>query len=178
MKKIFKIFLVLLSFSASAQQQQEKFSFYVQGGYMSSGYIKESALKEIVSAKETQHHKCIILNAGFLFRISDKWRIGPAFTYDHFGTKHRSVEFSNLSYMIRTDRIWKETKSFSLYSGLSLGIKKVRRFDDEIETARYHRPACQLYLLGVEFRSGHFSIDANAGYGVSGILNIGARYRF
>ncbi|MGH2553498.1 MAG: hypothetical protein ACRDEB_07265, partial [Chitinophagaceae bacterium] len=133
MKK--NIFLLAIFFPvALLAQTSKKISFYVQGGYMSSGFIKESALKDFVSAKETSHHKCIILNAGFLVRVSEKWRIGPAFTYDHFGAKHRSVEFSNLSYMIRTDRIWKENRNFLLYSGLSLGIKKVRRFDDEIET--------------------------------------------
>lgn len=108
--------LLLILSMISYGQQQGKLSFYAQGGYKSSGYIKESAHNEIASAKETAHHKCIVLNAGFLVNIADKWRIGPAFTYDHFGTKHRSVEFSNLSYMLRCDRTWKAAKTYSLYS--------------------------------------------------------------
>jgi hypothetical protein len=178
MKITILVFGILLSLSASAQHHSGKFFFYIQGGYKSSGYINESGHKEIVSAKETQHHKCIIFNAGFLVRVSDKWRTGPAFTYDHFGTKHRSVEFSNLSYMLRCDRIWKENKSFLIYSGLSLGTKKIRKFEEEKEVIRRTNLAYQVYLAGVEIKMGHLMIDANAGYGVSGILNLGLTYRF
>lgn len=170
--------LLLILSMISYGQQQGKLSFYAQGGYKSSGYIKESAHNEIASAKETAHHKCIVLNAGFLVNIADKWRIGPAFTYDHFGTKHRSVEFSNLSYMLRCDRTWKAAKTYSLYSGVSLGIRKVRRFDDEVETGRNATLGYHVYLIGAELKFGPFAIDANAGYGVSGILNFGLKYRY
>lgn len=176
-KKICLSFLLIVSM-ISYGQQREKFYFYAQGGYKSSGYIKESAQHEIVSAKETAHHKCIVLNAGFLMKAGQNWRIGSAFTYDHFGTKHRSVEFSNLSYMLRCDRVWKKTKSYSLYSGLSLGAKKVRRFEEETETAKYVNPAYQVYLAGIDLKLSRFMIDVNAGYGVSGILNCGLKYQF
>lgn len=178
MKTMILVFAVLLSLAVPAQQRQGRYSFYIQGGYKSSGYIRESGQKEIVSETETNHHKCIIFNAGFLVNLSEKWRIGPAFTYDHFGTKHRSVEFSNLSYMLRCDRIWKEAKHYSFYSGLSLGVRKIRRFEDEIEMERQVLPAYQVYLLGAEYKIGRFHIDINAGYGVSGILNAGIKYRF
>lgn len=145
---------------------------------MSSGYINESGQKEIVSAKETQHHKCIIFNAGFLVKISEKYRIGPAFTYDHFGTKHRSVEYSNLSYMMRCDRIWKETKNISFYSGLSLGVRIIRKFEEEIEVESHIKPAYQVYLAGIDLKIKRLLIDVNTGYGVSGILNAGLKYRF
>mgnify|MGYP001603958474 FL=1 len=176
-KKICLSFLLIVSM-ISYGQQQRKFSFYVQGGYKSSCYIKESAHNEIASAKETSHHKCIVLNAGFLIKLGPKWRIGPAFTYDHFGTKHRSVEFSNLSYMLRCDRIWKETKTYSLYSGCSFGAKKVRQFEDETEMAKYVNPAYQVYLAGIDLKLNRFLIDVNAGYGVAGVLNVGLKYRF
>jgi len=133
MKKIIIAILILLALSVPAQQRPGKYFFYVQGGYRSSGYIKEAGQKEIVSESETHHHRCIIFNAGFLVRISEKWRTGLAFTYDHFGTKHRSVEYSNLSYMLRCDRIWKETKKILFYSGLSLGVRKIRKFEEEKE---------------------------------------------
>ena len=152
--------------------------FYIHGGYRSSGYIKESWQKEIVSETETHRHKCIILNAGFLVRIAEKWRTGLAFTYDHFGAKHRSVEYSNLSYMLRCDRIWKETKNFFFYSGLSLGARKIRRFEEETEMESRVTPAYQVYLMGADLKIGRLLIDVNAGYGVSGILNAGLKYRF
>jgi hypothetical protein len=178
MKKLFIAFVILLPLAVPAQQRPGKYLFYIQGGYMSAGYIKESRQKDIVSEKETQHHKCIIFSAGFLVSLSEKWRIGPAFTYDHFGTKHRSVEYSNLSYMMRCDRIWKATKKYSFYSGLSLGVRKVRRFDDEIETERHLSTAYQVYLLGTDLKINRFLIGVNVGYGVSGILNVGLKYRF
>jgi hypothetical protein len=178
MNKLIIAFVILLPLSVPAQQRPGKYLFYIQGGYMSSGYIKESGQKEIVSETETQHHKCIIFNAGLLVSLSEKWRIGPAFTYDHFGTKHRSVEHSNLSYMMRCDRIWKATKKYSFYSGLSLGARKIRRFEDETETESHLSTAYQVYLLGADFKIDRFLIDVNSGYGVSGILNIGLKYRF
>ncbi len=178
MKKIILALMILLPLSLTAQQSRGKYFFYIQGGYKSSGYIKESRQKEIVSETETHHHRCIIFSAGFLLRLSEKWRIGPAFTYDHFGTKHRSVEYSNLSYMIRSDRIWKETKKYSFYSGLSLGVRKIRRFEEETEMEKRVVLAYQVYLLGAEYKIGRFQIDINAGYGVSGILNAGIKYRF
>ena len=113
-----------------------------------------------------------------MVRVSEKWRTGFAFTYDHFGTKHRSVEYSNLSYMLRFDRIWKESKTFLFYSGLSVGARKIRRFDEEIETERHVAPAYQVYLMGADLKIGHLMIDANVGYGVSGLLNLGLKYHF
>jgi hypothetical protein len=178
MKKLIIAFIILLPMSVPAQQQPGKYFFYVQGGFMSSGYIKEAGQKEIISKTETHHHRCIIFNAGFLVRVSEKWRTGPAFTYDHFGTKHRSVEYSNISYMMRCDRIWKETKKFLFYSGLSLGVRKIRKFEEEKEVTRRTNLAYQVYLAGVDFKINRFMIDVNAGYGVSGILNAGLKYRF
>ncbi len=178
MKKIIFAIVILLPLSVLAQQRPGKYFFYVQSGYMSSGYIKESGQKEIVSKTETHQHKCIIFNAGFLVKISEKWRTGPAFTYDHFGSKHRSVEYSNISYMIRCDRIWKETKKFLFYSGLSLGGRKTRKFEEEKEVESQIKPDYQVCLLGADFKSGRFLIDINIGYGVSGILNAGLKYRF
>ncbi|HMK26941.1 MAG TPA: hypothetical protein VK483_13000 [Chitinophagaceae bacterium] len=178
MKKLVLVFVILLPVLLLAQQRPGKYLFYIQGGYMSSGYIKESRQKEIVSEKETQHHKCIIFSAGFMINLSEKWRIGPAFTYDHFGTKHRSVEYSNLSYMLRCDKIWKATKKYSFYSGLSLGARKIRRFEDETETESHVSMAYQVYLLGADLKIDRFLIDVNVGYGVAGILNVGLKYRF
>ena len=169
--------MMLLSVVATAQKTKKVF-FYVQGGYMSSGYIKAHDHKEIISEMEKDHHKCIILNAGIQATISERWRAGLAFTYDHFGTKHRSVEYSNISYMIRGDRIWKETKNYLLYSGFSLGLRKIREFEEEIEVDRRLTPGYQVYLAGAELKINKFMIDINAGYGVSGILNAGIKYRF
>jgi hypothetical protein len=179
MKPVIFFCACLLHIAISAQQREKKFSFYVQGGYMSSLYIKEANQSSLTSEKETRHHKCIIFNTGVQFYISEKWRIGPSFTYDHFGAKHRSVEYSNLSYMIRCDRIWKETKKCSLYSGLMIGVRKTRRFEDEAEVERRVSPCYQIYLIGAECKMiKGLSFDINAGWGVSGILSIGAKYWF
>ena len=178
MKKLIIAITFLLSIKLSAQQHSGRISFFYQPGYMSSGFIIKSGQNEIATAKETQPHKCIIFNAGFLMRISEKWRMGPAFTYDHFGTKKRSGEYSNLSFMLRSDRIWKEGKTYLFYSGLSLGAKKIRQFEDEIEIKSNVAPAFQVYLIGAEFKVSRFSFDVNAGWGVGGILGAGVKYRF
>jgi hypothetical protein len=178
MKKLIIAISFLLPITLSAQQQSGKISFFYQAGYMSSGFITKSGQNKIATTTETQPHKCIIFNVGFLMRLSEKWRIGPAFTYDHFGTKQRSGEYSNLSFMVRSDRIWKETKTYLFYSGLSSGVKKIRQFEDEIEIASHVTPAFQFYLIGAEFKVNRFSFDANAGWGVAGILCAGVKYRF
>ena len=179
MKKIILVFLYFLPTMLLAQKLTRKYSFYIQGGYLSSGYIKESAQKKIVSALETQHHKYIILNAGFQVHLSEKWRTGLVFTYDHFGTKKRSVEYSNLCYMFRCDRIWIKTKKYSCYSGLSFGIRKIRQFENEVEIERKVNPGYQIYLMGTDFKlADRLFFDINAGWGVSGILNVGLKYSF
>jgi hypothetical protein len=121
MKKIIFAFVYLLPIVVTAQQRSGKYFVYAQGGYLSSLYVHEAMQKTIVSEAETRNHKCIILNAGLQLLISKIWRVGLAFTYDHFGTKYRSVEYSALSYLFRCDRIWRETKKSILYSGLPLG---------------------------------------------------------
>lgn len=178
MKKIIIALAFLLPFTLTAQQHSGKISFFYQAGYLSAGYINKSGQNEIATMKEAQPHKCIIFNVGFLMRLSEKWRMGPAFTYDHFGTKQRTGEHSNLSYMVRSDRIWKETKTYLFYSGLSLGVRKIRRFEDKTEIESSLIPAFQVYLMGVEFKVARFSFDVNAGWGVAGILDAGVKYRF
>ena len=133
MKKLIIAISFLSPITLLAQQQSGRISFFYQPGYMSSGFITKTRQNEIATAKETQPHKCIIFNVGFLMRLSETWRIGPAFTYDHIGTKLRSGEYSSLSFMLRCDRIWKETKTYLFYSGLSFGVKKIRQFEDEIK---------------------------------------------
>jgi hypothetical protein len=179
MKPVIFFCACLLHIAISAQQPKKKISFYVQGGYMSSLYVKEANQHRLISEKETRHHKCIILNTGFQFYISEKWRIGPAFTYDHFGTKHRSVEYSNLSYMIRCDRIWKETKKYSLYSGLMTGVRKTRRFEEETEVEHRVTPCYQIYLIGAESKvTNRIFFDVNAGWGVSDWYENGSPFDF
>jgi len=177
MKKMISCLMMLVSLAAVAQNTKKVF-FYVQGGYKSSGYIKAHDHNEIISETEKDHHKCIILNVGMLVTLSEKWRTGLAFTYDHFGTKHRSVEYSNISYMVRVDRIWGETKNYLLYSGLSLGLRKIREFEEEIEVERRLGAGYQVYLAGGELKINKFMIDVNAGYGVSGVFNAGVKYQF
>jgi len=178
MKRLIFFFFVLLPVFLSAQRSSGKYFFYVQGGYLSAWYVKEAMQKSIATETDPHNHKCIILNAGFQIKVSKDWRVGPSFTYDHFGTKHRDVEFHSFSYLLRVDRIWKETKQISIYSGLSLGINSTRRIEEKIKKDYSVNPGWQIYLLGADIRIYEFLLDINAGYGVSGILNMGIKYRF
>ena len=170
--------MYFLPISLLGQELPKKHSIYVQGGYMSSLYVKEAKGKRIISETETMHHKCVILNAGFQLLLTNKWLIGPAFTYDHFGTKQRAVEYSVLSYLLRCDRMWKETKIYRLYSGLAIGLRTVKRFEDEVITERRIIPGYHIYLIGADIKIKKFLFDVYAGYGVSGILNFGGKYEF
>jgi len=179
MKSVIIFSALLLPLVIAAQQNGGKVSFYAQGGYRSSNYILEDGRDHLNSATESHHHKCIILNAGLQYRFAAKWRAGISFTYDHFGTKHRSVELSNISYLLRCDRIWKEESRYLLYSGVMLGITKKRRFEDEKETERKTAPGYQVCVFGAEYKIAKWlSIDMNAGWGVTGILGAGARFKF
>ena len=179
MKKIFILCIFFIPIVLQAQQPTKKISIYVLGGNKSSSYLKEAAHKQIVSKTEAKHHKCIVFNAGIQFDISEKWRIGASFTYDHFGTKHRSIEYSNISYLLRCDRVWKNGKNYALYSGLATGFRKVREFENEVEIKRKVSLGYQIYVAGLNYKlANRFFIDANAGWGVSGILSVGGKYFF
>lgn len=178
MKKLIHFFFAFFPVFITAQQPSGKYFIYVQGGYVSSWYVKEAMQKSIVTETDPHNHKCIILNAGFQVMVSKNWRIGPSFTYDHFGTKHRDIEFHSFSYLLRVDRIWKETKQITVYSGLSLGVNSIRQIEDEIKKDYQVNPGWQVYLLGADMKLYRFLIDVNTGYGVSGVFNIGAKYRF
>ena len=162
----------------SIAQERNKFSFYVQGGYLSSNYMREAMQKGISSKTESRDHTCVILNAGFQVRVSKAWRIGPAFAYDHFGTKHRSVKFSVFNYLLKADRIWKETSQFNLYSGLALGVTTSRQVSDNIVIGRKVNMAYQIQLAGASIKLDHFELDVNFGWGVSGLAAAGIRYNF
>lgn len=179
MKPIIICYACLLSLAISAQQAEKKYSFYFQGGYKSSLFIKEHGGHRLRSGTESHQHKCIIFNTGIQFFLRGNLRIGTSFTYDHFGTKHRSVEHSNLSYMLRCDWIWKEKNSYLLYSGLAGGLRRTRRFENEKETERMTAAAYHIYVIGAEYKIiKNLFIDANAGWGISGIVSAGAKFRF
>lgn len=179
MKRSALLYACLLPLVIAAQADGRKYSFYAQAGYMSSSYIKESSANHLTSATETHQHLCIIFNTGVQISLSRQWRAGAGFTYDHFGTKHRSVEYSNISYMLRCDRIWKEKAKYLLYSGIAAGVRKTRRFEEEKEASRTTGPSYQVYVIGAEYKiAGNVYVDFNAGWGATGILSAGARLRF
>ena len=179
MKPVIILPACLLSMTVSGQQNEKKYSFYLQGGYKSSLFIKEAAMHTLSSATESNSHKCIVLNTGVQFYLTATCRIGASLTYDHFGTKHRSVEQSNLSYFVRCDRIWKQKRKYAWYSGLMLGVTRIRRFEKETEIFRHSAAGYHIYLVGAEYKLvNNLFIDANAGWGMSGILSLGAKFRF
>lgn len=178
MKKLILFFFAFSPVFITAQQSSGKHFIYVQGGYLSSWYVKEVMQKNIVTETDHHNHKCIILNAGFQIMLSKNWRLGPLFTYDHFGTKHRDVEFHSFSYLLRLDRVWKETKQITLYSGVCLGVNSIQRIEEEIKKDHTVNPGWHVYLFGADIKLYKFLIDINSGYGVSGVLNIGLKYRF
>ena len=89
------------------------------------------------------------------------------------------MEYSTLSYLLRCERTWKEKKKYSLYSGLSAGIRKARRLENEVEMESKINTGYQVYLMGINYKAANkVFFDVNAGWGVSGILSAGLQYRF
>jgi opacity protein-like surface antigen len=179
-KKI--ILITAFAFPLLLQAQRissKRLSLYIHGGYLSSNFLHKADHHELVSESETDDHKCITFNAGLQWKISDKWRTGLAFTYDHFGTKHRSLEYSNVSFLLRCDRVWMSKNKFLLYSGAAAGVTKVRKFEYETETDRHHKFAYQINAAGLSYEPfKNFQLEANIGWGVSGLLTAGGRFSF
>jgi hypothetical protein len=177
MKKLITAFMFLLPILVFAQKPEKHF-FYIGGGYMSSLYIKEAVFKSITSNTDSRKHTCLILNAGYQQLLSKEWRAGTSFSYEHFGLEDRSVEYSVLSYSFRCDRLWKETKKTILYSGLSAGVRTLKKIENEGAVIRQVAPCYHFYLAGLDYKINNFLLDLNLGIGVSGILGFSAKYRF
>jgi hypothetical protein len=165
--------VLFIPMMAYAQSRTKNLSFFVNGGYISSGYLKEAVNRSQHKMLDSRNHNCIILNTGIQFRVAEKWRIGPAFSYDHFGIKDRQLSFSRLSYMFRTDRIWKETKKIVLYSGISAGVARTKKFQSHQLIQSHTGPVYHFYAGGMQFKFYHFYLDINIGYGPAGLFNFG-----
>jgi opacity protein-like surface antigen len=179
MKKILIALVLVLPVFSGAQMSSKKISLSIQGGYSSSRYLEKNSHKQLVSETETRHHKCIVFNTQLEWSVSSKWGVGTSFTYDHFGTKQRSIEYSNVSYMISCRRVWTTTNTLSVYSDLEAGITKIRKFEEEIETQRKTDFAFQINAAGVSYKIvGGLQIYGNIGWGVTGLFSAGARFNF
>lgn len=179
MRKSTTILILLLPLLSIAQNKQDNNFIYVSGGSMSSSYLDNAVYHGIHSHTDDHKHNCIILNVGYQYRLGKKWRIGPSFTYDHFGVEDRSIEYHAYYYSVRADRIWKETDKAIWYSGISLGARTLKKLDDDHLANSSTKPSYHLHAAGASIKIfNHFLLDLNVGYGVSGIINVGLVNRF
>src|SRR5688572_13692124 len=102
--KLIVAFLLLIATNIQAQPRKNEFSFYFQGGFYSENYMRVAVFRKMASESGTHPHVCPILNTGFQVTLPGKWRIGPTFSYDHFGLHDRSIEYSILGYYLKGDK--------------------------------------------------------------------------
>jgi len=178
MKK--NIFLVaLLFFRFAVCGQPEKHEFYVTTGIGTAPFIIESFKRiDFFSNEVRKDHVIPVITIGYQYRIENKIRMGPEILFDRFWIDDRKNSFRFTSFLIRSDFIWRETSKVIIYSGVSIGVT----FKKAIETVYGERnetyPTAHLYLIGFDFKLKKFSITFNQGLGVSGVLNLGVKYRF
>jgi hypothetical protein len=68
-------------------------------------------------------------------------------------------------------------KEHSLF-GFTIGVRTLKQFENEILKKHRVNPGYHIYLIGADFKVNKFLIDVNTGYGVSGVFNLGLKYRF
>jgi hypothetical protein len=177
MKSLVALILLITS-NSYAQPPAKEISFYLHGGFYSENFMRLAVFRKMMSESNTHAHVCPVLNTGFQITLPGKWRVGPAFSYDHFGLHDRAIEYSILGYSIKGDKTWYETQRLGFYSGISLGVRTMKHFQNNILVGKNVKPCYQICLAGAEFKIWDFSFDVNLGYGNAGILNGGMRYRF
>lgn len=178
MKKYLTTGLLLLPLLLASQHQPGKISFYIGGGYMSDAYLRHEVFHTIRAGTGSGKHNCVILSSGLGVQVSRKWKAGISVTFDHFGLEDRSVEYEMTSLMGTIQRIWMETRSVELSGSFSAGIKSWHLEENKLSTAHGKKAAFQFCPVILGIKADRFVFELKPGYGVSGLLQFGAWYRF
>jgi len=181
MKKIIPL-IALSTFGLVSRGQSEKHEFHVSAGIGTAPFIIETLNHlDFFSTEVRKDHVNPVITAGYLYRVSKKIKVGPEIIFDKFWIDDKEDNYSFNSYLGRCDFIWRETRKVIIYSGISAGVtfKKATETSYGIANERNDTyPAIHLYLICFDFKLQKFSITFNNGLGVSGIVNLGIKYRF
>lgn len=181
MKKLIPL-IILSTFGLMVCGQSEKHEFYVTAGIGTAPFIIESLSSLDFFSNEVQKdHTNPVITLGYQYRISNKIKIGPEIIIDRFWMDDGENSYRFNSFLIRSDFIWRETRKAVIYSGISAGAtfkKAIETFNGILRERNEAYPAIHLYLLCFDYKLGKISFTINNGLGVSGILNLGIKYRF
>ena len=180
MKKII-LLIGLSTFGLPSWGQSEKHEFYITAGIGTAPFIIETLSHlDLFSTEYRRDHVNPVITVGYQYRISKKIKIGPEIIFDKFWINDKEDNYRFNSYLGRCDLIWRETKKVVIYSGISAGVtfkKATETFNGILQERNETYPAMHLYLICFDFKLKNFSITFNQGLGVSGILNLGIKYR-
>jgi hypothetical protein len=181
MKKLI-LLIALSTFRLMVWGQSEKHEFYVTAGIGTAPFIIESLNRlDFFSTDVQKDHENPVMTFGYQYRISNKMKIGPEIIIDRFWMDDREDSYRFNSFLGRCDIIWRETRKVIISSGISAGItskKAIETFNGVLKERSEIYPVMHLYMLCFDYKVGNFSITINNGLGVSGILNLGIKYRF
>ena len=181
MKKIISL-IAFSTFGLLVWGQSEKHEFYITAGIGTGPFIIESLNHlDFFSTEIRRDNVNPAITIGYQYRASKKMTIGPEIVFDKFWINDKEDSYRFNSFLGRCDFIWRETRRVIIYSGISAGVtfkKAIETYNGIVKERNETYPAMHLYLLCFDYKAGKFSICINNGLGVSGILNLGIKYRF
>ena len=162
--------------------QSEKHEFYITAGIGTAPFIIESlGHMDLFSDEVSRDQTNPVITVGYQYKVSKKIRIGPEVIIDRFWINNRENSYHFISVLVRCDINWLSTKRVTIYSGVSTGVTSKNAIEtaDGVETKRDDNYlGLHLYLFCFDYKFGKFSMTFNKGLGVSGIVNLGMKYRF
>lgn len=190
MKKF--IFILLLAFCwIQGWSQSQKHELYTTAGIGTVPFIVKSfnqyafdfsGLFSYGYEEETpKDHVLPAFTLGYQYRFSKRFKIGVEIVYDKFQLYNKENSYRYISFMGRCSYKLRESKRFIVSTAISAGITN----EHSIETEQGFKieknnmiPGLHFYILEVDYKLKNFIITTNTGLGMSGVINLGIKYRF
>ena len=147
-----------------------QYSFGVSGLF-SYGYEEETPKDHILP----------VFTLGYQYRLSKRFKIGVEIVYDKFQLYNKENSYRYISFMGRCSYKLRESKRFILSTAISAGITNEHSIETEqgVKVEKNNMiPGLHFYILEVDYKLKNFIITYNTGLGMSGLINLGIKYRF
>ena len=176
------VLLAFATFGSLTYGQQEKHEIYITAGLVSGPFLVESLNNmDFFSTEYSKDQITPIITIGYQYTLSKKVKLGPEIIFDRFWIEDKENSYHFNSFLCHLSFMWIEKKKVALYSGLSVGVtfKNALETVNGIPTPRKDRYfGFHIYTIGFDYKLPKFSISINKGIGMSGLLNLGMKYRF
>ena len=140
-------------------------------GLFSYGYVEETPKDNVLPA----------FTLGYQYKLSKRFKIGAEIVYDKFQLYNKENSYRYISFMGRCSYMLRESKRFIVYTGVSVGITNEHSIETEqgIKIEKNNMiPGLHFYILEVNYKLKKIIITTNTGLGMSGVINLGIKYRF